>query len=184
MFNLPNLLTFLRIVLSFTVFLLLEKGYYLSAVVLFLLAVLTDFLDGFFARRLEQKTALGQLMDPIADKLLFWVVMGYVIGHCGKSLTFKILVFSVFIKDLLLVLGSIFLLKKGKLPRPNLLGKITVTYLFGVELVCLLSFTRLIEIVPFEGFYLIGILLVAASTLSYLGKFLREEKTKKEEESF
>jgi hypothetical protein len=59
-----------------------------------------------------------------------------------------------------------------------------VTYLFGVEVICLLTFTRSVEIVPIEGFYLIGILLVVASTLSYLGKFLREEKTKKEEESF
>jgi CDP-diacylglycerol--glycerol-3-phosphate 3-phosphatidyltransferase len=71
--NLANRLTLLRIVLVpvFMVFLLnkITYGEYLAAGV-FILAALTDSLDGYIARKHNQITKLGKLMDPIADKLL------------------------------------------------------------------------------------------------------------------
>jgi CDP-diacylglycerol--glycerol-3-phosphate 3-phosphatidyltransferase len=71
--NLPNALTALRIFLvPLLVALLLtrtEGGLFLGSAV-FVLGVLTDYLDGYFARRRNQVTKLGILLDPIADKLL------------------------------------------------------------------------------------------------------------------
>lgn len=71
--NLPNALTLLRIFLvPILVVVLLtraEGGLYLGAAI-FGLGVLTDYLDGYFARRRNQVTKLGILLDPIADKLL------------------------------------------------------------------------------------------------------------------
>jgi CDP-diacylglycerol--glycerol-3-phosphate 3-phosphatidyltransferase len=71
--NLPNALTVLRIFLApvLVVFLLTrtQGGLFIGAGI-FGLAVLTDYLDGFFARRRNQVTPLGILLDPIADKLL------------------------------------------------------------------------------------------------------------------
>lgn len=71
--NLPNLLTSLRIVsipvlviVLFTQF----EGKELVAFIIFLVAALTDMVDGFLARRREQITIIGQILDPIADKLL------------------------------------------------------------------------------------------------------------------
>ena len=71
--NLPNLLTSLRIVaipvlviVLFTQF----EGKELVAFIIFLVAALTDMFDGFLARRREEITILGQILDPIADKLL------------------------------------------------------------------------------------------------------------------
>jgi CDP-diacylglycerol--glycerol-3-phosphate 3-phosphatidyltransferase len=72
-FNLPNSLTLLRIFLvPFLVVVLLTKFYGREYVglAIFLLAAITDFLDGFFARRYNRMTRLGALLDPIADKLL------------------------------------------------------------------------------------------------------------------
>jgi CDP-diacylglycerol---glycerol-3-phosphate 3-phosphatidyltransferase len=71
--NLPISLTLLRIFfVPLLVVLLLTKGENLDlwAVGVFLLAALTDFLDGYLARRRKQITTLGILLDPIADKLL------------------------------------------------------------------------------------------------------------------
>ena len=71
--NLPNLLTIFRIVLVpiIVVVLLTElEGKAFIGLGLFLLAALTDFLDGFIARRRRQVTRLGKLLDPAADKIL------------------------------------------------------------------------------------------------------------------
>ena len=71
--NLPNSLTLLRIFLvPFLVVVLLTKfdGREFVGLGIFLVAAVTDFLDGWFARRRGQITRLGTLLDPIADKLL------------------------------------------------------------------------------------------------------------------
>ena len=72
-FSVPNTLTFLRILLvPILVVVLLTKfeGKEFVGLGLFLLAALTDFLDGFIARRWNLVTSLGKLLDPAADKIL------------------------------------------------------------------------------------------------------------------
>jgi len=71
--NLPNVLTLLRIMsvpLLVVILLTQFEGKELAALIVFILAALTDMFDGFWARRKKQITVLGQLLDPIADKLL------------------------------------------------------------------------------------------------------------------
>ena len=80
--NLPNLLTMLRIVLIPVVLWLLSRGSpfdcYLAALV-YMLAAITDFLDGYLARKRNLVSVLGKFLDPLADKLmvmasLVWMV--------------------------------------------------------------------------------------------------------------
>jgi CDP-diacylglycerol--glycerol-3-phosphate 3-phosphatidyltransferase len=68
--NVPNQLTIARLVLSVVCFVFLALDWYLTAVVLFVIAVGTDWVDGFWARRYGQITQLGRIMDPFADKIL------------------------------------------------------------------------------------------------------------------
>lgn len=71
--NLPNLITLVRILLIpvFVIFFITPTpDRSLSAAVIFVVAAITDLLDGFIARRTGQVTKLGKLLDPIADKLL------------------------------------------------------------------------------------------------------------------
>ena len=68
--NLPNGLTLLRLVLTPVIVLLLLREDFSWAFVVFLVAGITDGLDGFLARSLREGTEFGRMLDPVADKLL------------------------------------------------------------------------------------------------------------------
>ena len=67
--NVPNLATFARIVLSLVLFLFLWLGWYQTSLVLFVITAVTDWFDGYWARKYGQITQLGRVLDPFADKL-------------------------------------------------------------------------------------------------------------------
>ena len=133
----PNLLTVTRLfILPFLVIAILDNHYPL-AFGLFLLAGLSDMLDGLLARWLKQKTTLGLYLDPIADKLLLSTLF-IVLTHQGLIPRYvTVLVFS---RDLGILLISTLLFATGTLRdfRPSLLGKLnTVVQIVGVVAVML-----------------------------------------------
>ena len=78
MFNLPNSLTLLRVALIpllVIVFYLPWQWSYLASAAIFGLAAITDWLDGYLARKLGQETNFGAFMDPVADKLIVAVAL-------------------------------------------------------------------------------------------------------------
>ena len=82
--NLPNLLTLSRIFLIpvfVLVYMVPGEGTYVYAAGLFALAAFTDWLDGYLARRLNQTTAFGAFLDPVADKLIVVTALVLLIGH-------------------------------------------------------------------------------------------------------
>lgn len=68
--NVPNILTVARLVLSVLCFAVLPFEQYLPALVLFTIAAGTDWVDGYWARRYGQVTQLGRILDPFADKII------------------------------------------------------------------------------------------------------------------
>jgi len=68
--NIPNLITLLRIILVPAIVILLIQGSFYKALIVFILAGVSDALDGFLARVMKQQTVLGAYLDPIADKAL------------------------------------------------------------------------------------------------------------------
>lgn len=102
------------------------------ALVLFMLAVISDAADGFIARTLKQKTELGTILDPIADKLL--LMSAYItlsIAHLKELITIPPYVMIVVIsRDFIIVLGSIILyMIKGSLEvSPSIVGKVTTFF--------------------------------------------------------
>jgi len=68
--NIPNLLTLTRIILVPVIVILLIQASFFKAMIVFVVAGITDGLDGFLARVLNQKTVLGSYLDPLADKAL------------------------------------------------------------------------------------------------------------------
>lgn len=120
--SLPLALTFLRILLSFTLFPL--RNHLTALNIILPLACITDFLDGYLARKLNAITYLGQIMDPVADKLFMSCVL---LCLCFKS-QISILMFVLFLfKDAILVIG--FLFSKISLP-PLFLSKLATAIEF------------------------------------------------------
>jgi CDP-diacylglycerol--glycerol-3-phosphate 3-phosphatidyltransferase len=68
--NVPNQLTVARLVLSIVCFVFLAFGGYFGALILFVIAAGTDWIDGYWARKYGQVTQLGRILDPFADKII------------------------------------------------------------------------------------------------------------------
>ena len=69
-FNVPNKLSAARLALSFLVFVLIPLEFYWAAMVIFVIAAGTDWVDGWWARKFDQVTQLGRILDPFCDKIL------------------------------------------------------------------------------------------------------------------
>ncbi|MBI4149916.1 CDP-alcohol phosphatidyltransferase family protein [Candidatus Woesearchaeota archaeon] len=73
--NVANILTLLRLALAPVFAWLLYTSQWLPAFVAFLIAIITDMMDGYLARRLHEETAIGKFLDPLADKIFFMSAM-------------------------------------------------------------------------------------------------------------
>jgi len=69
-FNVPNQLTAARFVLAIVVFVLIGWSQFLGAMIVFIVAASTDWIDGYWARRFNQVTKLGRMFDPFVDKII------------------------------------------------------------------------------------------------------------------
>lgn len=68
--NVPNQISAARIVVALVCFVTICLGWYLTSLVLFLVAAVSDMVDGYLARRFNQITQLGRILDPFADKVI------------------------------------------------------------------------------------------------------------------
>lgn len=131
--NLPNLLTVLRILLIPVFYSLYQKGLYGCALLVFLLASFTDFLDGYLARKWNQITNFGKLADPAADKIMVLTAL-YCLAANGRIPWIAPVV--ILCKELAMVLGSLFMLGKKVVVQANIWGKLaTVCFIVSLALV-------------------------------------------------
>jgi cardiolipin synthase (CMP-forming) len=132
--SIPNYLTLFRILLTPVFFIALvsyapeKEGLRFTALVIFVIAALTDALDGLLARFLKQRTALGQMLDPLADKIL--LMSGYIGLLFVASLPFRPplwVTITIIFRDLILLAGF-FALHFASVKvevQPNVWGKLT-----------------------------------------------------------
>ena len=153
-FTISNILSLCRVLLipifwyfiapsNFTV----DSNFYLLIVVG--LMVLTDFLDGFIARKLGQETPLGQYLDPIADKI---AIVGSLSLLCYYRNYPKWIILFIVAREILGIWLGIFLfIKKDVLGKPNYWGKIGVVLvaLSGIFYIVQWPYKDLINILVF-----------------------------------
>ena len=122
----PNLLSLVRIGLIYPILNNIYLGNFEISIIFFLIASITDGLDGFLARKMSWQTSLGKMLDPIADKLL---LSGTIfILWLNQFIPFYI--FIIFIsRDVAILLGAAIkmTLIESDTPLPNFLGKLTTT---------------------------------------------------------
>jgi cardiolipin synthase (CMP-forming) len=135
--TIPNLITLTRILLTPLFIIFLIEGRYRQALVVFILAGLSDLADGLIARWWQQKSRLGSYLDPLADKLL--MSTSFVTLSISRLIPSWLTV-MVISRDVILGLGSL-ILRLTDYPlviKPSLAGKWTTTMqLFTVGLVLL-----------------------------------------------
>jgi cardiolipin synthase (CMP-forming) len=164
----PNLLTLARICLApFLVAAILENHYELSFV-LFIVAGLTDALDGLLARALEQRSMLGHYLDPVADKLLLSTIFLVLLHKSLIPVTVTVLVFG---RDVgILLVSAILYAAIGRREfHPSLFGKAnTLAQISAVAAVLLRQLTSAYWVVSFRRFALDAtMVLTVASGLHY-----------------
>lgn len=134
--TIPNLLSMLRLALvpPFLVFIIV--GDYVAALIVLIIASLTDLLDGFLARRLNQVTRLGQLLDPAADRLYIFAAL---LGLAANGLVPWWIVIVIVARDVFLLVLGVVLANHGYGPLPvHQLGKVaTFALFFGVPVIML-----------------------------------------------
>jgi len=123
----PNQITLLRLgFLPFFLILVIYEEFRWALLVLVFVA-LTDAIDGFLARRLRQKSALGAYLDPIADKLL--LSSSFVVLAMAKKIAWWLTILVLSRDILLLVVAAVILIIQGYRPfPPSLLGKATTFF--------------------------------------------------------
>jgi cardiolipin synthase (CMP-forming) len=90
-----------------------------------LIAVSTDFLDGFLARKLHQVSEMGKIIDPLADKIGIGIYAGLMVWNGDIALWYVVI---VLLRDAIIFLGGLYIHSKKKIiPQSNWPGKITVT---------------------------------------------------------
>ena len=162
--KIPNILTIGRIIIvPFFVLAFYLRGFYgdLTALILFIVASFTDFLDGMLARMLGEESKLGELLDPIADKIivataLILLVMDGTIRH------YEVIAAIIILTREILISGLREFLAKGKikLPVSNLAKLKTVLQMVSIAL--LLSGDTGNKIINFQDYnaQTIGIILL------------------------
>jgi len=169
--NIPNLITLLRIILVPVIVILLIQGFFLKALIVFVVAGLSDALDGFLARVLHQQTVLGAYLDPIADKALLassFVTLS--ILHIIPSWLAVIVISRDFI--ILLGISVLSIMSISVEIRPTFISKIT-TALQLITVLLALSFRCLpcdVNGIWFLALYWVTAFFTIVSGLNYMAK--------------
>ncbi len=162
--NLPNGLTILRLLLTPMIVLLLLREDFSWAFVVFLIAGITDGLDGFLARSLREGTEFGRMLDPVADKLLLGASL-FTLGVVER-LPFWLPVIAIG-RDLVLMAGSCILYAtSGRLGYPpSAVGKLTT----GLQILTVLAAMTVRERgAPVDALVWAAAILTALSGIDYV----------------
>ncbi len=138
--NLPNLITISRLALAVVLFVLIWiDGWWKTSAALFAIAVTTDFLDGYIARRYGMVTPLGRILDPFADKIIICGAFVFLMAKGPDSGVNAWIVVVVLAREMFVTSLRGYLEQQGQDFSAALSGKIKMVLQCGAVFMCLLS---------------------------------------------
>ena len=171
----PSLLTIIRIALVFPILNNIYLGNFETSIIYFIVASVTDGLDGFIARKMNWQTELGTLLDPVADKIL---LSGSIfILWLNQYIPFYIFVIF-FSRDVAILLGAAIRMSviESDTPTPNFLGKLTTT--LQIIYIAIIFLKEIIEL-DF-GLFSLDVFIILVTNLSlivYAYNWVRDLRT-------
>ena len=127
-FNIPNMLSFIRIIIIIPFVWYFLNDEYLLAAAMLMLSAMSDMFDGIIARKLNQITKLGKILDPVADKLTLTAVVVCIGIKFPETI---LLVVILILKDVSMLIAGSFLLKKGiDPPAAKWYGKLSTIFFY------------------------------------------------------
>jgi len=158
----PNILTLLRFFLTPIILYYLNNNKVEISIIIFLVAAITDFFDGYIARKLKIKTYFGQLIDPLADKIFIISILYF---FYMKNNINKYFFYFILFKELFLILISSILLilkiKKHKIISKKS-GKIAM---FFSSIYVLLLIINLQYKIYYLNFFLVIVFILSIITM-------------------
>jgi len=178
-YTISNLLSFLRLLMAIPFWILIgninEPGMRNVIAALIVIGALTDWLDGYVARKRNEITELGKIIDPLADKITIGaiIIRLFMVGEIPEYYFFLIIG-----RDVLIFIGGVIVFKMiGKVLPSNVLGKITVSMIGMVILLIVLEMSR--NSYLFQFFYNGSIILLIVSFFAYVYRaveYIKKEK--------
>ncbi|MDY6881241.1 MAG: CDP-alcohol phosphatidyltransferase family protein [Desulfatiglans sp.] len=170
--TLANLITSIRIILAPIFIIYLINDEFIAALIVFIVAGVSDGLDGFIARVFDQKSKIGSYLDPLADKIL--LIAAFVVLSVREFVP-PWLGVTVICRDMLILLGVLILFLNGSnfVIKPSFVSKVTTCLqLVTVFVVLLKSHLNFVGKIDSYLFWLTGILTIT-SGLHYMRYWFR-----------
>ena len=124
--TIPNIITLCRLIIIIFAGGFLIKNDIINSFVLYLIAIITDFLDGFLARGLKQISKLGKILDPLVDKLMIGSAIIILICKDFMPVWYGVIVISCFLIN---IIGGLIVIKKfNYVPSAIFVGKVAAVF--------------------------------------------------------
>ena len=177
--NVPNVLTLMRICVVPLLALLIARGHGISACLVLILAGITDILDGWIARKYQLETAVGKLLDPVADKIFLCVAVVFLVARPELPLG-PVLATLILAREFLITGLRAMMAAEGIVMPAGQTGKIkTVTQMVGLGALMLMidPFGLPSRLIGLTSLW-ISVVLSYASMLEYIMAAYRELKAR------
>lgn len=165
----PNIITLTRLLLGFLPAIFILVGWYDQALIAFVILASTDWVDGYVARRTNQTTKIGRVIDPIADRVFMGVTIISLISKVATWMAVALgwFVLSAFVICIIIARAY----KNGIHAKPNIAGKIKTVFL-SILVGCLIlyqvdGFVYVYDIIPS-----LLVFTLLFSTISFFGYIL------------
>ena len=170
-FLLPNLITISRLIVTIYLFTNLSPNNFTNTALILTIALIgiSDSIDGIVARKLNQVSKLGTILDPITDRVVFVMLLFWLISY------FPIwFIYALFSRELLVVFGGIYVLIKSKTVTVSNKGKAGTTLIFFA--ICLTILNTSYNLVIIEYFTYFSLFFYYYVALEYLYKLINKNE--------